>query len=326
MRRLLLGLIALFFIGIYTLVWFTAGWLGPVAAQSQSGNDTWSFSNQFEDGPAVVKVGVYVLNVGKLDSSTGAFNIDFYLSLSSDKPSNPQNFEFSNGRAISMDKSVDEPTEKFYRIQASLASNLNFSRYPFDRHELTIELEDKEQTVRTQVYQVSREDSGLDPAVKIAGWEIEGWKAEVDEHYYAPWNTTFSRYIFSIQIYRSPLAAVLKTILPALIIVIVGLLSLVLSPDKIIPRLTLNTGAFTGAVLFHLNMTSSLPPLGYLTLGDRFMILNYVALTLSLVSTLVALYYVDKKRNADADRVHNLALVVVPLLWLGLQALNFFVF
>jgi hypothetical protein len=172
---------------------------------------------------------------------------------------------------------------------------------------------------------VSREDSGLDPAVKIAGWEIEGWEAEVDEHYYTPYDTTFSRYIFRIQIHRSPLAAILKTVLPALIIVIVGLLSLVLSPDKIIPRLTLNTGAFTSAVLFHLNMTSSLPPLSYLTLGDRFMILNYVALTMSLVSTLVALYYVDKKRNDDADRVHNLALVAVPVMWVGLQVLNFFV-
>jgi len=270
-----------------------------------------------------VKVGVYVLNVGKLDTSTGAFTIDFYLSFSSDEPSSPGNFEFSNGRATSIDKSVDEPTEKFYRIQASLASNLNLSRYPFDHHNLIIELEDKEQTARTQVYQVSLEDSGLDPSVKIAGWAIDGWKADLDEHYYEPYGTTFSRYVFSIQIHRSPLAAILKTILPALVIAIVGLLSLVLSPDKIIPRLTLNTGAFTGAVLFHLNMTSSLPPLGYLTLGDRFMLLNYFALTASLVSTLVALYYVDRKQTSDADRVHKLALILVPSLWVGSQLLNF---
>jgi hypothetical protein len=162
--------------------------------------------------------------------------------------------------------------------------------------------------------------------VQLAGWNISGWDATVDQHYYAPWDTTFSKYVFSIQIQRSDLAAVLKTILPALIIVIVGLLSLVLSPDKIIPRLTLNTGAFTSAVLFHLNMTSSLPPLGYLTLGDRFMIFNYLALSLTLISTLVALYYVDKKQTAAADRIHRLALITVPIFWVVLEVLNFLVF
>jgi hypothetical protein len=276
--------------------------------------------------PNKVKVGVYVLNIGKLDTSSGTFTVDFYLSFDSDTPSDPGKFEFFNGRATSMDKSVDEPDSKFYRIQASLSDTLNLSRYPFDRHNLTIELEDKEQTVKSQVYEVSLKDSGLDPAVKLAGWEITGWNAHVEDHYYTPYDTTFSKYVFAIQIQRSELAAILKTILPALIIVVVGLLSLLLSPDKIIPRLTLNTGAFTGAVLFHLNMTSSLPPLGYLTLGDRFMIFNYLALTLALISTLLALYYVDKKRTAAANRVHALALAFVPLLWIGLELLNFLVF
>lgn len=319
---------ALGFNGLLLVVAFgILGWitLENVAANTQTNNESaTAVASQPQDGPAVVKVGVYILNVGKLDTSTGAFTIDFYLSLSSDEPSNPGNFEFSNGRAISIDKSVDEPTEKFYRIQASLADSLDLSRYPFDRHNLTIQLEDKEQTVRTQVYEVSQQDSGLDPAVNIAGWELDGWKAEVNEHYYVPYDTTFSRYVFGIQVHRSVMAAILKTILPALVIVLVGLLSLVLSPDKIIPRLTLNTGAFTGAVLFHLNMTSSLPPLGYLTFGDRFMLANYLALALTLISTLVALYYVDRKLTDKAGQVHNLALIVVPLVLVGLQLLNFF--
>ncbi len=226
---------------------------------------------------------------------------------------------------ISIDKSIDEVTSRFYRIQATLASNLDLSKYPFDKHNLTIEIEDKEQTTNSQIYEVYIPDSGLDPAVKLAGWNIAGWNAQVVDHRYELWDTTFSKYVFNIQIERPRLAAILKIILPAIIIVLVGLLSLFLAPDKIIPRLTLNTGAFTGAVLFHLNMTSSLPPLGYLTVGDRFMLINYLALALCLISTLVALYYVDKKRQPKADGVHKLALFVVPVLWIGLQSLNFWI-
>ncbi len=275
--------------------------------------------------PVPVRVGVYVLNIGKLDTATGSFTADFYLTFSSDTPSTPGNFEFSNGRATSTDKSYDEPTEKGYRIQASLADNLNLSRYPFDSHNLTIELEDKDQTVRTQVYQVSRGESGLDPAVRVAGWELDGWDARVEDHVYDIYETTFSRYVFDVKIHRSVTAAILKTILPALTIVTVGLLGLFLAPDKIVPRLTLSTGALTSAVLFHINMTSALPPLSYLTLGDRFMLLNYMALTLAIISTLIAIYYSDKKQAANADRVHKLALVIVPAVWIAAQAVNFIV-
>ncbi len=316
-----LGIIALGLLGTFLGLAFTPD---PVIAQEGgSSSDAPGQTQEEEEGPAHVKVGVYVLNVGKLDTSTGGFTIDFYLSFSSDRPIDTTRFEFANGRATTVDKSVDEPTEKFYRIQASLANTLNLSRYPFDRHRLTIEIEDKEQTVRTLVYEPSREDSGLDPAVNVSGWVIDKWDAAVETHEYAPYGTAFSRYVFSIEIHRSTTAAILKTLLPALTIVVVGLLSLVLSPDKIIPRLTLNTGSLTGAVLFHLNMTSSLPPTAYLTFGDRFMLFNYVGLTLTLVSTLIALYYVDRKRTEEANRVHNRALVIVPLIWVSLQGLNF---
>lgn len=326
MKRFVLGLIALLLITTFGFWIFSSFIVQPVEATHLHDNRlTLHVASEGDEGPAHVKVGVYVLNVGKLDTSTGSFTVDFYLSLVSDKEITLDKFEFANGRATFIDKSVDDPTDKFYRIQASLVDTLNLSRYPFDRHLLTIEIEDKEQTVNSLVYQVSREDSGLDPSVKLAGWEIAGWDATVKEHYYAPWDTTFSQYVFSIQIQRSDLAAILKSILPALVIVIVGLLSLVLSPDKIIPRLTLTTGAFTSAVMFHLNMTSSLPPLGYLTLGDRFMIFNYLALAAALVSTLIALRYVDKKNNAAADRVHHIALAVVPVFWIILQVVNFFI-
>jgi hypothetical protein len=275
--------------------------------------------------PSVVKVGLYLINVGKLDTSTGAYSVDFYLSFSCDQPCQPGEFEFANGRATSIDKTVDEPTEKFYRIQAALVSNLNLSKYPFDEHHLLIQIEDKTQTSRTQIYKVSDPDTGVDSAVNIVGWDLEGWTARVFDHHYAIYGTDFSAYQFDIHIRRPPTAALLKSLLPALTIVAVGLLALLLSPDKIIPRLTLTTGSLTGAVLFHLNLTSSIPPIGYLTFADRFMIINYFALALTLISTLVALRYLDKKKPEAAERIHRTAMVTLPTLWIGVQVVNLLV-
>jgi len=294
--------------------------------QSQGANPVRAsepISRETIEQPTVVKVGVYVLNVGKLDTSTGAFTIDFYLSFSCEKPCEPGGFEFANGRATSIDKSVDEPDEKFYRIQAALVSNLNLSRYPFDRHDLRIQMEDKIQTSKTQVYQVAMEDTGIDPAVNLVGWNLKGWDAQVVDHHYTIYGTTFSAYQFTLHIQRPVTAALLKSFLPAITIVLAGLLALLLTPDKIIPRLTITTGSLTGAVLFHLNMTSSIPPVGYVTFADRFMIVNYVVLATTLLATLVALRYIDQKRNEAAERVHVSAMVAVPLLLVGLHVLNF---
>jgi hypothetical protein len=69
-------------------------------------------------------------------------------------------------------------------------------------------------------------------------------------------------------------------------------------------------------------MTSSLPPLGYITFGNWFMLINYFVLALVLISTL-ALAYVDKKENEKAYRVYVIALAVVPVVCIDLQVVNF---
>ncbi len=104
---------------------------------------------------------------------------------------------------------------------------------------------------------------------------------------------------------------------------IVGLLSLLMAGDKLVPRLTLATSAIISSVLFHLNMTSSLPPLGYLTLADKFMVINYVALVAALISSILILYYSDKKHEVLISRTYRLALTTVPVGWAALQGLNF---
>jgi len=74
--------------------------------------------------PVKVYVGVYVLNLGKFELATGAYTVDFYLSLRSEEPVEMGDFEFMNGRAATVDKLIDTPTEKFYRIQANLSQTL----------------------------------------------------------------------------------------------------------------------------------------------------------------------------------------------------------
>ncbi len=77
-------------------------------------------------------------------------------------------------------------------------------------------------------------------------------------------------------IQRPWLAGFLKGILPALIIVCCNFLALFMRIDQMSQRLSITTSTLIAAVVFHLNLTASIPPLGYVTYADMFMLINYL--------------------------------------------------
>ena len=274
--------------------------------------------------PVKVYVGVYVLNLGKFELATGAYTVDFYLSLRSQEPVEMGDFELMNGRAATVDKLIDTPTEKFYRIQANLSQNLDLRRYPFDEHLLTIEIEDKRRTVDELVYVVDEQSCGVDPGVIVVGWRLAGWEAKVLAHEYEIYGETYSRFVFGLRIQRVILNAVIKSFLPIACMVLVGFLSLLLAPDKVTTRLSLNISTLLGAVMFHVNLTASIPPVGYLTLADRIMIVTYVVLVVILFSGVAILRWAEREdKKALALRVYHQALGLIPPLAVALYLLVF---
>jgi hypothetical protein len=275
--------------------------------------------------PAKVRVGVLLLTVGDVNIATEAYEMDLYLIFNCDRPCNPNNFEIMNGRPISQELQDNFPTHKVFRIRAALRKTLDLRSYPFDRHPVSIAIEDKLLANDKLVYIPDPQNTGIDSGVYIPGWALTGhWHAGVEDHHYPVpvLNQAYSRYTFSVSIARPPMAAFLKVILPGLFLVGVGFLALLLGPERVTQRLTVSTSALVGAMLFHLNLAASIPPIGYLTFADRFMIVNYVALTLSVASTVILLYLVDKKRTDEANRLHPLFVTTLPALWILLQLVD----
>jgi len=77
-------------------------WIAPTSASAQA--------------PLTVHVGIYVLSLGKLDTSTGSFTVDFFLTLRCDRPCDNISLEFTNGRATFQEQHRDEPAFKTFRI------------------------------------------------------------------------------------------------------------------------------------------------------------------------------------------------------------------
>ena len=267
-----------------------------------------------------VAVSVYVLNLGKYEISTGAFTVDFYLSMKCESDCSSINFEFVNGRANSVDKIIDLPNEKFYRIQANLASPVDLKRFPFDSQKIQILIEDKTKTVNEIIYVADSESTGFDDSISFSGWNIDGWNSFVRSHDYNVYGETYSQYVFEVNISRIAFNSFLKTFLPVFFILMVVLVSFLLDPDKITTRLAMAGASLTGAVMFHISIANQIPPVGYLTFADKFMILTYGILMTTFVINVVLLELTEQKKTHLVEKIHRqteyLMFIIAPILYI----------
>ena len=267
-----------------------------------------------------VNVELYILNLGKFDVATGGFTADFYLDMYCEEGCDTGDFEFMNGRATSVDKIIDEPNQKFYRIQASLNSPVDLKNFPFDKQKMQIIIEDKQRTIDEIQYTAKKEASGIEESIAFTGWNIDGWDAESKEHYYKVYDATYPQFVFDVNISRIAINSFIKTFLPVFFILLVVLFSFVLDPDKITTRLGMAGSSLVAAVMFHISISNQIPPVGYLTFADKFMILTYFILLMTFVLNISLLELQEKKKLELVERIHRKTeysiFLIIPLLYL----------
>ena len=289
----------------------------PVSAADVTGPPP-AAASEVPAKPQEVRVGIYVLSMGKLDVTTGSFTMDFYMSLKSDRPV-PESFEFLNGRAASVDKTVDEPNEKFYRILANLSSPINFRRFPFDAQQLQVILEDKQKVAGELVYVPDLEETGLDESVEFPGWQVTGWNATAAKHRYTAYKEDYSQYVLNVGIQRIKMNSFIKTFLPVLFLMLITVSSFILNPDQIVTRLATISSSLVASAMFHISIAGQIPPVSYLTFADKFMMLTYFVLLVSFFLNIAIFVFQGKGRKEGAQKMHRwserLMFAGVPLLY-----------
>lgn len=266
-----------------------------------------------QSGPVEVRVDLHVISFGNYDVNKGTYTMDLYLHLWYEEASAPAGFdatrfEFMNGRAASKELLEDNVTagtrDLWWRIQANLYSEPRFDRYPFDRQELRLVLEDAVHPADEVVYVPALTDSGLDPDVKVAGWRILDTDATVGIQPYG-FDEDYSRFTYTVELGREPLSAALRSFLPPLAFMVVSGLSFTLHPSKVAQRIAFGTSMLISAVGFHVSQTVSLPTLGRLTLFDQVMLAAYAFLAASLVVTALIAHNEDYGKKEGLSHRYN---------------------
>ena len=277
-------------------------------------------------GKEVIKVGVYILSVGNLDTRTGTYAMDFFLNFKCQAPPcDPTQFDIMNAATRQVDDQTDDSvrgSEFYYRIRANLQTNLDLKEFPFDKHTLIIEFEDKNKANDQYVFIPEPKLSGIDSNVYVAGWSLEPYISGAEKsHDYDVYDEAYSRVRFAIQIYHPWFSSFMKGLFAAIVIVGVGMLSFLMNESEARDRIALTSATLASAIFYHMTLTSSVPPIGYLTYADRFMILQYIFITASL-GVAISLFLLQR---SDADAVKDKALAlqihrstrwIIPILWI----------
>lgn len=276
------------------------------------------------DSPRKIKVGLYIINLEQLNVQNGNYTVEFYLNLECDVSCDDVQFRMLRGKYTILDKDEEKSGSTgwlVYQIRADLNENLDLRNYPFDTQYLRIRIESDNKTSDQEIYVADAALSDLDPDLALAGWMLErNFQTEVVDYHYSIYDSAYSRYIFTIPIYRPPLFGVLKALLPATVILISGMLAYLFNYDSAGNSIAVVTAALAGSVLFNINLTSALPATGILTTADLFMIVNYVALVITL-AVMISVYVLKERGKAEqAKRLFHTARRIVPLAWVAIQA------
>ncbi|MEO9294489.1 MAG: hypothetical protein ABI347_02700 [Nitrososphaera sp.] len=266
--------------------------------------------------PQTLTAGVYLINMGKIDLQTGSYDLDFYFWLSTADPAvdftkQKPSFDFMNSMNARVEPSRAEPNYYEVRVKGTFLKNMDFRNYPFDTQQVTVEVEGFETTDRL-VFVPDTASSGYDSLINLPGWSLGQTKSSVIVHQYP--DQTYSRYIFSFDIQRSPLSSFLKTIFPVVIITTIAMLAFWMSPTNFAPRIGLAASTLLAAVAAHLNAANQLPPIGYLTLMDKVMIVAYALFLNNLISMVVQMRLVDHKKEEQAAKVNAKMRKLMPII------------
>lgn len=269
---------------------------------------------------------MYLVDLSEIDLKSGSYTADFYLWVRWEGPDEATNFEIMNGvgEPCSTGLQRQQGTVKYvvYRCLYRFHGNFDLSNYPLDEQELTIEVEDKELTEEDLVYVPDRENTRLDPAVRMPGWTAGEIQMRVGSHAYTALGdptrakdseARFSKLVLAIPIQRDGLAIYFKSFLVMFLSVGVGLLGSLLKCQHVEARLGLGLGSIFGVVSSYMVVAQALPESAQFTLADQLHLVGIAFVFLTILLSVVTYHLSGRwgeERAGRLDRLLGLAAAV----------------
>lgn len=271
--------------------------------------------------PLVIDVGVYVVGVSEFQLDTGLYNVDFYLTMHCSRACTADEAGIdvvgvSGSEGLNVELRIQEERYFEYRVQAVLAQNkIDLSRFPFDTHSLRIIIEAKFATIDVVTFSQHATENGVDSDAQLPGWDLrDTYTVDISEKTYYGAELGYARYTFTMTLNRVPVAAFIRDILPALVILFISFLGTFM-PDRN-SRIGLAGGILLAMLVHHLGVSGNIPAVAYPVYFDAFMLLNDAAILIQFGFTVYELVLENRGTPKERlDRFSVITLVGIIAVW-----------
>ncbi len=286
-------------------------------------------------GPLRVQVGLYVLDLARLDMKENQFYADFYIWYKwpdrPDRPWTPADIEFMNGTVeAATPLATDTLAGVKYasqRIKGTFRGKFDLRSYPFDSQRLPIVFEDQGLNADKLRFEADPnnpdQNRWIEAGVQVPDWKVAGGRAFTDLHIYdtdfgdqvtsPATQTLYHRFHFEARLERLFVPHFIKFIIPLLVIAGMAYMVFFINAREFEAQCGICVTALLTAVALHISQADALPAVGYLVLSDKIFIIFYLFIFSALVQTVVANNHAKRGRIRTAMALDALFQWAYPL-------------
>ena len=286
-----------------------------------------AFAVEVSDEPQEYVVAISLKSVGEINKYVGSYDLDFWYSIYSEGRDllhdPPPEVDFLNGKDIQFSSQYLDSNIFKERVQGTFFGEMDFHDFPFEKVHLRVELEPVTPFNTDYVVFSVDPESGVDTTANIPGWFISEPTFHVTESSYVA-DESYSRYIAEFTVERSPLGSFLKIIFPVLIVVGISFLAYIIPENyDIVAEFSLLP--LVAVVFLHVDIVNQLPPLGYLTIFDKVILIAYALIANNIIALGREISVSVRKDAAASLLINNFHLKISPIIAVTLGVVFFFI-
>ena len=292
-----------------------------------------------EENPTRIGVGIYFLQIPKIDDIEETFEADvYYLRYWNDprlaEPTRGESYAFCrmplnglwmpavemrNMRASANRGSsyalIDAKGNILLveRLTLTLFNPMDLSDFPFDRQNLRIQLEplfasDKE-ILLYPLHNYIQKAEGL----YVNGWQLGEARAEESIEHAPLRGMNYSRMEISIPVVREKNFFVRRLIIPIGLIVLMSWTIFWLNPEQFAPQIGLGATSMLTTIAYQFTLANSLPRISYHTRADSYILYSLVLVFLALVEAGATAVLVNQGKKQIAVKVDHFCRLGFPI-------------
>lgn len=258
------------------------------------------------EGDNVVHVGLYGTNVYELSFEDNTFYFSGYLWMRwRDADLAPTStLEFVNAVetwGLMITPLTEEPEQlangeyvQTMSVQGRFYKTFQLGDYPLDSQTLSIMIEDSTNNSDTVVYTPDDGQTGIDPNMKVQGFDVAGISSQNFIHNYGTSfgyegvtdNQKYSAIEFRVHIDRNPNLFLWKLLLPLLLVLITNWLTLMMNPKYVEVRTAMPATALLTTVFLQMAAMESVSQASTLVLMDKIYLVAYASIVLTLAQVI----------------------------------------